>query len=267
MPKKCFFELQKAQKSGLIRSKSKLLCTESHIRCRKGPCVESKQIKSRRRVTEYGEVNTGEREVKAMCDLVKSETERIDSRFLEPACGDGNFLAEILTRKLSCDQLKKYRRSPYDWERNSLLAIGSLYGVDILADNCEACRERLYCLWDAEYRKVCRTECNDNTRASARFILARNIVCGNALSLMCVDGNGKDTAIPIVFSEWTFPFNDGRLQRKDYTFDELLHAEEEKTPGKKSAQQSLFADSHRPDGEGKFLQQYITHYRRLADHE
>ena len=101
--------------------------------------MEKKQVKSRERVAAHGEVFTAEREVKAMCDLVKPETERIDSRFLEPACGDGNFLAEILSRKLACEQIRKYRKSSYDWERNSLLALGSLYGVDILADNCEAC--------------------------------------------------------------------------------------------------------------------------------
>lgn len=113
--------------------------------------MEKKQVKSRERVAAHGEVFTAEREVKAMCDLVKPETERIDSRFLEPACGNGNFLAEILTRKLACEQIRKYRKSSYDWERNSLLALGSLYGVDILADNCEACRERLYGLWEEEY--------------------------------------------------------------------------------------------------------------------
>ena len=96
----------------------------------------AKQVKSRQRVADHGEVFTAEREVKAMCDLVKQETERIDSRFLEPACGDGNFLAEILTRKLAIVK-KKYKRSAYDWERNSLLALGSMYGVDILLDNIE----------------------------------------------------------------------------------------------------------------------------------
>ena len=49
----------------------------------------TKQVKSKQRVADHGEVFTAEREVKAMCDLVKTETERIDSRFLEPACGDG----------------------------------------------------------------------------------------------------------------------------------------------------------------------------------
>ncbi|HQG40992.1 MAG TPA: hypothetical protein PLV76_08900, partial [Spirochaetales bacterium] len=107
----------------------------------------TKQVKSRERVVEHGEVFTAEREVKAMCDLVDQETQRIDSRFLEPACGDGNFLAEILTRKLNM-VTKKYKRSSYDWERNSLLALGSMYGVDIMLDNCEICRDRLFQLWD-----------------------------------------------------------------------------------------------------------------------
>ena len=68
------------------------------------------QIKSRKRVADHGEVFTGEREVNAMLDLVKSETERIESRFLEPACGDGNFLAEILRRKLEAvKKASKYK--------------------------------------------------------------------------------------------------------------------------------------------------------------
>jgi len=116
--------------------------------------MQNKQVKTKQRVADHGEVFTAEREVKAMCDLVKYETEQISSRFLEPACGDGNFLAEILSRKLQCSEMKRYRKSPYDWERNSLLALGSLYGVDILTDNCVICRKRLYDIWEKEYRKV-----------------------------------------------------------------------------------------------------------------
>ena len=225
----------------------------------------STQVKSKQRVADHGEVFTAEREVKAMCDLVKQETERIDSRFLEPACGDGNFLAEVLSRKLAIVK-KKYKKSSYDWERNSLLALGSIYGVDILTDNAQACRDRLYALWEKEYKSVCKKECTDDTKASARFILDRNIVCGNALTLFCVDENQQDTAEPIVFYEWTFPFNDARLQRKDYTFAELVNAEEPKKK-KKDAQQTLFDlyPEAKPDEEGVFLQQYITHYRRLSE--
>ena len=222
----------------------------------------SSQVKSKERVADHGEVFTADREVQAMCDLVKQETERIDSRFLEPACGDGNFLAEILKRKLAIVK-KKYRRSVYDWERNSLLALGSMYGVDIMLDNAVACRQRLYEIWEKEYKAVCKKECNDDTREAARFILKRNIVCGNALSLRQVDPYGEDTSEPIVFSEWTFPFNDARMQRKDYTFAELLAAGE-KPKKKQDSQQSLF-DPDEPDEEGIFLKQYISHYRRIQD--
>ena len=227
----------------------------------------SSQVKSKERVADHGEVFTADREVQAMCDLVKQETERIDSRFLEPACGDGNFLAEILKRKLAIVK-KKYRRSAYDWERYSLLALGSMYGVDILQDNCVTCRERLFQIWEKEYKAVCKKECNDDTRAAARFILERNIVCGNALTLRCVDADCQDTTEPIVFSEWTFPFNDARMQRKDYTFAELVNAEDPPKKKKQKEQVSLFdEDEEQPDEEGIFLRQYITHYRRLGDHE
>lgn len=219
----------------------------------------AEQIKSKKRVSDHGEVFTAEREVKAMCDLVKDECVRIDSRFLEPACGDGNFLVEILNRKLAVVK-DKYRRSAYDWERYSLLALGSLYGVDLLADNCQACRERLFEIWNKEYKKVCKKECNDDTRNAAKFVLERNIVCGDALSLRCVDENQKDNGIPIVFSEWSFPQNNAFIHRKDYTFAELL----DEKPKKKTQQHSMFDDEAESDGEGKFIEQYVCHYRRLG---
>ena len=99
------------------------------------------QIKSRQRVADHGEVFTNPREVNAMLDLVRDESFRLDSRFLEPACGDGNFLIEILRRKLS---LLQDIKTPTEWEFKSLIAVGSCYGIDILPDNAEACRERLF---------------------------------------------------------------------------------------------------------------------------
>ncbi len=220
--------------------------------------TKSMQTKSKKRVRDHGEVFTAEREVKAMCDLVKDETERIDSRFLEPACGNGNFLAEILTRKLAVCK-RKYKKSAFDYERFSLLAIGSVYGVDILLDNAKECRQRLFNIWDKEYKSVCKKECNDQTRASARFILNRNIVCGNALTLNCVDEHGNDTSEPIVFSEWAYPYNDAKLQRTDYTFANLLGEE------KKDKQQSLF--DTKEETEGTLLKKYLSHYRRLEENE
>lgn len=231
----------------------------------------TKQVKSKQRVADHGEVFTAEREVKAMCDLVKTETERIDSRFLEPACGDGNFLAEILSRKLAVVK-KKYKKFPMDYEKNSVLAVSSLYGVDILQDNCEACRERLYRMWDKEYKAVCKKEVSEDCRRSVRFILSRNIVCGNALSLMCVDENQQDTGDPIVFSEWAF-VTGYQLQRSDYTFARLMQGDDEardlfgkKKRKKREEQMTLFdADepTEKPSDEGEFLKKYVTHYRRV----
>ncbi|MGN1052343.1 MAG: restriction endonuclease subunit M, partial [Candidatus Scatosoma sp.] len=163
---------------------------------------ENSQIKSKKRVSERGEVFTAEREVKAMCDLVAQECDRIDSRFLEPACGNGNFLAEILTRKLATVK-KLYKSNPYDYERYSVLAITSIYGVDIMQDNVQECRERLFALWNKGYKAVCKKATNDETCEAVQYVLSKNILCGNALTLMCVDENQKDTDTPIIFPEWS----------------------------------------------------------------
>ena len=162
----------------------------------------AKQIKSKQRVAEHGEVFTAEREVNAMLDLVKPECLRPDSRFLEPACGDGNFLSAILERKLK-EIRRKYKSSVRDYEYYSVIAVGSLYGVDIMQDNVEICRQRLFKIWDKQYKSVCKSDCSEEMRDAIRFIIARNIVCGNALTLMCVDDKGNDTDVPIVFSEWS----------------------------------------------------------------
>lgn len=209
-----------------------------------------KQIKSKDRVEERGEVFTAEREVNAMLDLVSTECLRPDSRFLEPACGDGNFLVAILERKL--DELKrKYRSAHRDYEKHSIVAVGSLYGVDIMRDNVEECRARLYQVWEKRYRTICKVDCSDEARASVRFILSRNIVCGNALTLNCVDENGDDLVDqPIVFSEWSM-ISGTQMQRRDYTFAELLSKNEE---------QIAFANE---SSEGKFIERYITHYKKL----
>ena len=192
------------------------------------------QIKSKKRVAEHGEVFTNEREVKAMCDLVAQECDRIDSRFLEPACGDGNFLAEILTRKLATVK-KMYKSNPYDYERYSVLAVTSVYGVDILADNVAECRERLFKLWDKEYKSVCKKAVTQETREAVKYILSKNILCGNALTLMCVDENQKDTETPIIFPEWSLMLGT-KLKRRDFRLDVMLKANDKP----KSGQPSLF---------------------------
>lgn len=196
--------------------------------------AQKTQIKSKKRVAAHGEVFTAEREVKAMCDLVAQECDRIDSRFLEPACGDGNFLAEILTRKLTTVK-KLYKSNPYDFERYSVLAITSLYGVDIMQDNVAECRARLFKLWDKEYKSVCKKAVSDETRKAVTYILSKNILCGNALTLMCVDENQNDLDTPIIFPEWSLMLGT-KLKRRDFRLDVMLKANDKP----KSGQPSLF---------------------------
>ncbi len=183
---------------------------------------KSTQIKSKKRVADHGEVFTSEREVKAMCDLVKDETERIDSRFLEPACGDGNFLVEILTRKLQVLK-KQYRKSPADYEKFSVVAVGSMYGVELLQDNAERCRERLFDIWNKEYTSVCKKECTDEFRAVIRFLFNKNILLGNALSMKQVNEHQQDTDTPIIFSEWSL-VTGNKIKRRDFRLDQLLES-------------------------------------------
>ena len=182
--------------------------------------MAEKQVKSKQRVTDHGEVFTAQREVNAMLDLVKQETERIDSRFLEPACGDGNFLAEILRRKLSVVKAR-YKKRAADYEKYAVMAVTSIYGVDILQDNVEDCRRRLFEMWIEEYTENCKKECREEVREAVRFILERNILCGNALTLKKVNATGEDTDEPIIFSEWVFT-GESSVRRADYRLDVLM---------------------------------------------
>jgi len=174
------------------------------------------QIRCQRRVAEYGEVFTGKREVTAMLDLVKQETERIESRFLEPACGTGNFLSEILSRKLNVVK-KRYAKSQYDFELYAIVAVSSIYGIDIQEENVLHCRERLFGIFEAYYLELFKNQTKDDCRASVQYILSRNIIHGNALSLETVGDNPQ----PIIFSEWS-PINSSLIKRRDFTFSELM---------------------------------------------
>lgn len=165
---------------------------------------------------DHGEVFTSEREVNAMLDLVKPETERIESRFLEPACGTGNFLIEILHRKLDVVK-RRYKKSKHEYERYAVLAISSLYGIDILEDNVLHCRNRLFNYFDEHYTSLHGKNCQQECRSSVRFILELNIVWGNALTMKTVD-----TEEPIIFSEWS-AVNGSMLKRRDYLFDHLMN--------------------------------------------
>lgn len=169
---------------------------------------------------------TNEREVNAMLDMVRQETERIDSRFLEPACGDGNFLSEVLRRKLDVVD-SRYRRSLPEWERYAFIAVGSIYGVELLRDNTIACRERLYGIVERCYARVSKGSQNQAFLDAISFVLERNILNGNALSLKAVDEHGRDTDEPIVFSEWSVVMGD-KVKRRDFRLDEMLEGNVDK---------------------------------------
>ncbi len=180
--------------------------------------MATQQFKSKERISAHGEVFTAKREVQAMCDLVKQETERIESRFLEPACGNGNFLAEVLERKLTVVK-NRYGKDPCDYERYAFLAVSALYGVDLLPDNVAECRARLYDLWHRAYKTAMKKKADQNCQEALRYILQKNILCGDALTMNQSDGE------PIVFAEWSLVTGD-QFKRRDFVLSELLLGEQ-----------------------------------------
>jgi len=177
------------------------------------------QIKSKKRVTDHGEVFTAQCEVNAMLDLVKQETERIDSRFLEPACGTGNFLVEILKRKLTVVE-NRYYKNQIEYERYAIIAVSSIYGVDILKDNVQTCRDRLLGIFTHFYLTNYKKEIKPEFLKAAEFILSKNILFGDALTLKTPD----EKAEPIVFAEWS-AVNGSMIKRRDYTMANLLESQ------------------------------------------
>lgn len=177
------------------------------------------QIKSRKRVADHGEVFTNPREVNAMLDLVKQETERLDSRFLEPACGTGNFLIEILRRKLSvCEQrVRSKQYTQLQYEQNAVLAVSSIYGIELLEDNVQACRERLLGFFEEQYKRLFGQAVKEECVASVRFLLDKNIIQGDALTYHRTDRPEEW----IVVSEWSM-LGKGMVNRRDYEFSYLV---------------------------------------------
>lgn len=169
---------------------------------------QKKQIISQERVAEYGEVLTAEREVEAMLDLVSAEAARIDSRFLEPACGNGNFLTAILRRKLDT-AARLYKAKPSEYQEQSLFALACVYGIDILPDNAQASRDRLALQMAEAYQALYRKKPPQEYVKAARYILSKNIVCGDSL-------NGVEK---ISFIQWSLV--DGHFKREEYRFGHL----------------------------------------------
>lgn len=187
------------------------------------PDLPMSLIKTKKRVADHGEVFTPAWMVEAMLDLVMEETERIDSRFLEPACGSGNFLVRILRRKLAAVELK-FGKSDFEKRHYALLGVMCLYGIELLADNITECRANLLEVF-ADYLNL--DESNDLYRAAA-YVLSQNLVDGDALRMRTHEGQ------PISFAEWGY-VGKGKFQRRDFRFDVLAGS------SAFSAKDSLFA--------------------------
>lgn len=180
-------------------------------------------IKSKKRVNDHGEVFTPPWLVEKMLDLVKGETERIDARFLEPACGSGNFLVPVLQRKLAAVELK-FGKSDFEKRHYALLALMCTYGVELLPDNIAECRANMLEIL-VEYMKI--DEADELYRA-ASYVLSQNLVYGDAMTMRAHAGQ------PITFAEWGY-LGKGKFQRRDFRFDVLTGS------SAFSAEDSLFA--------------------------
>ncbi|MCM2273353.1 MAG: hypothetical protein NDI75_00955 [Candidatus Didemnitutus sp.] len=180
-------------------------------------------VKSKQRVADHGEVFTPAWMVGAMLDLVKGETERIDSRFLEPACGSGNFLVPVLQRKLAAVEIR-YGQSDFERRHYALLALMCVYGIELLPDNIAECRANLLEVFTGYLRL---DPADDFHRASVR-VLALNLIHGDALTMRGWDG------LPITFAEWAYLWK-GRFQRRDFRLESLTQS------SAFSAEGSLFA--------------------------
>ena len=180
-------------------------------------------VKSKQRVADHGEVFTPAWMVEAMLDQVKGETEQIDARFLEPACGDGNFLVQILRRKLAAVELK-YGKSDFERRQYALLGLMCLYGIELLPDNIAECRANLLEI----FSEFLHLNDSDDLYRAAFYVLSQNLVHGDALT-MRAQGD-----VPITFAEWGY-LGKGRFQRRDFRYDSLTQS------SAYSAEDSLFA--------------------------
>ncbi|MGL4484516.1 MAG: DNA methyltransferase [Anaerovoracaceae bacterium] len=214
------------------------------------------QIKTKKRVADHGEVFTSDREVNAMLDLVKDETERIDSRFLEPACGSGQFLSEILSRKMQA--LEKYKKSRLEYQRYAFVAVSSMYGIEILEDNLADCIERLHKEFSEKYKKIFKTESDENFLEVIHYVFTKNIVLGDALTM-----KNPKTDEDIVFPEWSIVTGD-KVKRKDFAFGNLIETAD-------TDQFSIFTDvEYNSDGIAEIIPKPVreypmTHYLKVVE--
>lgn len=194
---------------------------------------EANLVKSRQRVSDFGEVFTPSWMVEDMLNLVQDESERIDSRFLEPACGSGNFLVSLLERKLTTVQ-QKYGKNEFEKRQYAILAMMCIYGVELQEDNVHECRSNLLGVFDQFFG----SNLTEDIHNAAEYILSQNIICGDALTMRTAKTLVNDVEEAITFPEWGY-LGKGKFQRRDFRFDALTQM------SAFSEQDTLFADMGR----------------------
>ena len=173
---------------------------------------QEQQVVSKERVTQNGEVFTAKREVNAMLDLVKKESYRIESTFLEPSCGTGNFLVEILRRKLKT--ASQYADNQVSWEKAALKSLSTIYGIELMEDNASTSRMRLSEIFEAEYKRLFEDSLSKKVIKAANFVIRTNVIVGNALDMKTIQGG------PILFTEWNF--DDDKVVRKEFSMQQMI---------------------------------------------
>src|SRR4051812_33376010 len=169
-------------------------------------------VKSKQRVADHGEVFTPASIAEAMLDLVKAETERIDSRFLEPACGSGNFLVPVLRRKFAAVELK-FAKSDFEKRHYALFGLMCIYGIELLDDNIAECRDHVL----ATFGDYLGVDESDDFYAAGAYVLSQNLILGDSLTLR------TDLGDPIVVAEWGY-LGKGKFQRRDFRLDVLTQS-------------------------------------------
>lgn len=217
-------DCEEAQAATRIRQGQERVNAEQRTQTGGASALPESLVRSKKRVADHGEVFTPSWLVEDMLDLVKDETERIDSRFLEPACGSGNFLVQVLIRKLAAVE-RRYGKSEFDKRHQALHALMCIYGIELLEDNIAECREKML-IPLVEYLKL--DESDDLYRAAA-YVLGVNIVQADALTMRTPTGGH------ITFAEWSY-LGRGRFQRRDFRFETMTQR------AAFSVEDTLFAD-------------------------
>lgn len=193
-----------------------------------------KTIKSKDRVRDHGEVFTPDFIVEEMLNLVKNETERIESRFLEPACGNWNFLIKVLERKIDTIT-KKYKKNQNEFEKYLIIATWSIYWIDLMIDNIEEAKIRLYKKIEKSYVYIYKWTIKEGFLMTIKTILSKNLIQWNALTLQNKDWE------PIKFSQRSLIWKN-KIKVREFIFDELIRNESRNS----DAQNTLFWDSWKP---------------------